>query len=152
MKLSFSFSFPPEKVRDFKHIIYNLLVENYNDPIHNTLVVPIALRQDGEVREGFRFNESKNPEKKLPELYSIHLKKAKLEFQDQSSIIIQDLYKYYLRACVELLSKYFEKRDKYTFLYDGVPLFIQGETLAEADVRLSNMKTRQRMGQQKRKR
>jgi hypothetical protein len=42
------------------------------------------------------------------------------------------------------MSKYFEKRDKYTFLYDDVPLFVPNEGLEEAEIRLKSMKSRAR--------
>ncbi len=76
---------------------------------------------------------------------NIYLKPiASLEKEDQESIFIQDLYKFYLRASVELLSKYFEKRDKYTYLYEDIALFIAGNSLEEAEERIRNMKTRAR--------
>lgn len=115
------------------------------------------------MRTGFSFNVDDNPDKKLPELYAMHVKKVKvkeivvvsscsllclllllsrsvvvamlsvvvlvrcccfviclcgcrfrtdthcslcqapLHMEDQNSIFIKDLYKFYLRACVELL-------------------------------------------------
>jgi len=90
------------------------------------------------------FNPKENPEKKLPELYSLHIRKARLDIQDQSSVLIQDLYKFYLRAAVELLGKYFLKRGKYTYLYDDVHLFIPGDSLKHTEERLRAMKTRAR--------
>jgi len=137
-------SFPPESLQDFKHVLYNLLVEQHNNPSASTFVQPCTIEEDGVMRQGFRFNSRQNPEKKLPELYAQHIRKARLDCEDQSSVFIQDLYKYYLRACVELLSKYFEKRDKYTYLYDDIPLFVPGETLEQAEERIKTMKTRAR--------
>jgi len=137
-------SFPPESLQDFKHVLYNLLVEYHNTGSPNTFVQPCSWEEDGILRQGFRFNSRQNPEKKLPELYAQHIRKARLDCEDQSSVFIQDLYKYYLRACVELLSKYFEKRDKYTYLYDDIPLFVAQETLEQAEERIKTMKTRAR--------
>jgi len=139
-------SFPEEKVSDFKHVIYNLLVAYFNDPSNsqNHFVLPIQFKENGQIRTGFKFNEGMEPEKKLPELYAQHIRKAFLEKEDQASIFIQDLYKFYLRASVELLSKYFEKRDKYTYLYEDIPLFTPGNSLEEAEERIRNMKTRAR--------
>jgi len=139
-------SFPQEKVTDFKHIIYNLLVENHNSRDQNSFVRPCQLVDyDGEIRTGFCFNEELQPDKRLPEMYAQHIRKApKLELENQSSIFIQDLYKFYLRACVELLSKYFDKRGKYTYLYDDTPLFVEGGSLEEAEARIKHMKTRAR--------
>jgi len=54
-----------------------------------------------------------------------------------------------MRACVELMSKYFEKKDKYTYIYDEVPLFVANETLEEAENRLKGMKSRARMKRKK---
>lgn len=98
----------------------------------------------GVFRQGFKFCESENPDKKLPEMYAQHIRKANLQNENQNSVFIQDLYKYYLRSCVELLSKYFVKVDKYTFLYDEIPLFIPGGNLEEAEERISKMGTIQR--------
>jgi len=137
-------SFPVESLQDFKHVLYNLLVEQYNNPSASTFLQPCTLEEDGVIRHGFRFNSRQNPEKKLPELYAQHIRKARLDCEDQNSVFIQDLYKYYLRACVEVLSKYFEKRDKYTYLYDDIPLFVPGETLEQAEERIKTMKTRAR--------
>jgi len=138
-------AFPIEKTVDFKHVIYNLLVENNNNPNKSNFVQPcIAMEENGFIRDGFCFNEAENPEKKLPELYALHIRKARLEEEDINSVFVHDLYKFYLRASVELLSKYFEKRDKYTYLYEDVPLFLQNGTLEEAEERIRNMKTRAR--------
>jgi len=137
-------SFPPESLQDFKHVLYNLLVEQFNTQSGSAFVQPCSFDEEGVVRHGFRFNSRQNPEKKLPELYAQHIRKARLDCEDQNSVFIQDLYKYYLRACVELLSKYFEKRDKYTYLYDDIPLFVPGETLDQAEERIKTMKTRAR--------
>jgi len=136
--------FPLDKVSDFKHVIYNLLVDHFNDPASTPFVEPVTLVLDGEVRTGFRFPDAFNPEKKLPELYAQHIRRARLDSENQESIFIQDLYKFYLRACLELLAKYFEKCDKYTFLDDGVPLFVAGTSLKEAEVRMKTMRTRAR--------
>jgi len=136
--------FPLEKVNDFKHVIYNLLVENHNNPHKSNFVQPCTIEENGVVRTGFCFNEAENPEKKLPELYAQHIRKARLDQEDISSVFVHDLYKFYLRASVELLSKYFEKRDKYTYLYEDVPLFIPNGTLEQAEERIRNMKTRAR--------
>jgi len=137
-------SFPQDSLQDFKHVLYNLLVEQHNNPSASTFLQPCSMEEEGVIRHGFRFNSRQNPEKKLPELYAQHIRKARLDCEDQSSVFIQDLYKYYLRACVELLSKYFEKRDKYTYLYDDIPLFVPGETLDQAEERIKTMKTRAR--------
>jgi len=136
--------FPADKVSDFKHVIYNLLVDNHNDPSSTPFVEPVTIVLDGETRTGFRFPDAYNPEKKLPELYAQHIRRARLDLENQDSIFIQDLYKFYLRACLELLAKYFEKCDKYTFLDDGVPLFVAGTSLKEAETRMKTMRTRAR--------
>jgi len=137
-------AFPIEKVNDFKHVIYNLLVENHNNPHKSNFVQPCTLEESGVIRHGFCFNEAENPEKKLPELYAQHIRKARLDQEDISSVFVHDLYKFYLRASVELLSKYFEKRDKYTYLYEDVPLFVPNGTLEQAEERIRNMRTRAR--------
>jgi len=146
--------FTSSEIVDFKHVIYNLLVENHNDPANNRLVVPYT-REDPSPstkgrtisRTGFQFNVVLRPEKFVPELYAKHLRQAHLDNEDGSSILVQDLYKFYLRACTELMSKYFEKVDKWTYLYylDGLPLFVPNEDLFEARNRLRKMKTRARM-------
>jgi len=143
--------FPAEKTENFKHVIYNLLVESYNsNSASHCLVLPCTLNVSGMDRHGFKFNESLDPDKKLPELYALHIRHARLDLQDQDSVFIQDLYKFYLRYALELLGKYFEKApgnsgNKYTFLYDcDNPLFIAGEPLRVAEKRIRDMKTRAR--------
>jgi len=136
--------FPLDKVSDFKHVIYNLLVDHFNNPELVPFIEPVQIVLDGEVRTGFRFPESYNPEKKLPELYAQHIRRARLDLENQDSIFIQDLYKFYLRAVLELLAKYFEKCDKYTFLDDDAPLFVPGTSIKEAEARMKTMRTRAR--------
>jgi len=136
--------FPLDKVSDFKHVIYNLLVDHYNNPELVPFIEPVQIVLDGEVRTGFRFPENYNPEKKLPELYAQHIRRARLDLENQDSIFIQDLYKFYLRAVLELLAKYFEKCDKYTFLDDDAPLFVPGTSLKEVEARMKTMRTRAR--------
>lgn len=136
--------FPLDKVSDFKHVIYNLLVDHHNNPELVPFIEPVQILLDGEVRTGFRFPEHYNPDKKLPELYAQHIRRARLDLENQDSIFIQDLYKFYLRAVLELLAKYFEKCDKYTFLDDDAPLFVAGTSIKEAEVRMKTMRTRAR--------
>jgi len=136
--------FPLDKVSDFKHVIYNLLVDHHNNPEMVPFIEPISMVLDGETRTGFRFPENFSPEKKLPELYAQHIRRARLDLEHQDSIFIQDLYKFYLRAVLELLAKYFEKCDKYTFLDDDAPLFVQGTSIKEAEARMKTMRTRAR--------
>lgn len=121
-----------------------MLVENYNDPSKQTFVLPVRFIEKGIVRTGFRFNISQNPEKKIPELYAMHIRKSQLDKEDPSSVFVQDLYKFYYRASMELLSKYFEKRDKFTFLDEDVPLFIPNGNVQEAEIRLKQIKSRAR--------
>jgi len=144
--------FPSNEIGDLKHVIYNLLVDNHNDPDHCKRVT--CFSKNG--RLGFQFNSLENPEKFVPEMYAFHLRGQCLEQQQKGSVLIQDLYKFYLRACVELLSKYFEKVDKWSYLYfcTGLPLFVPNEDLSEARNRLMRMKSRSRaaVASKKRKR
>jgi len=48
-------SFSPEQLTDIKHVIYNLLVDNYNDPINNTFVQPFKIKLNNTYRYGFFF-------------------------------------------------------------------------------------------------
>ncbi len=51
---------------DFKHLVYNLLVEQHNNPNNpHNLVEPCSLVLNGTQRFGFRFVASRNPEKRL---------------------------------------------------------------------------------------
>jgi len=136
--------FPFDKVNDFKHVIYNMLVDNHNNPKIHNFIRPCTVVEGGVMRHGFCFNEEENPDKRLPEMYAQHIRKARLDLENQQSAFIQDLYKFYLRACVELLSKYFEKRDKYTYLYEDIALFVPNSSLEEAEERIKNMKSRAR--------
>jgi hypothetical protein len=134
--------FPRASVTDFKRLVYNLLVENFNSG--NLLAHPCQIKHKGVSRNGFRFEEKGNPEKWLPEMYAEHMRNAKLPDAKLASVFVQDLYKFYFRASVELLSKYFEKYDKFTYLYDDTPLFVPNGTLKEAEERMKNMKSRSR--------
>jgi hypothetical protein len=144
--------FPAEKVTDIKHVIYNLMVDNYNNPTDPSLIQPFELSEGtcGISGIGFRFVPSLKPEIKLPELYSQYIRHARLDLADPELIFTQDLYRFYLRACLELLSKYFRKLDKWTYLfYDNEPLFVPGLTLEQAEVRVKNHRTIARKKRQK---
>lgn len=121
-----------------------MLVDNYNDPTKQTFVLPVRFMEEGVLRTGFKFNAAENPDKKIPELYAMHIRKSQLDKEDRSLVFVQDLYKFYYRASIELLSKYFERRDKYTFLDEDVPLFIPGGSIQDAENRLKQIKTRAR--------
>jgi hypothetical protein len=49
-----------------------------------------------------------------------------------------------MRACIELLTKYFDKRDKNTYLYRDVPLWIPNEPLKNAAKRIKTMRSSNR--------
>lgn len=135
--------FPDDSLNDFKHIVYNLLVENHNDPSF-TLVKPIQIEVKGILRTGFQFSKDKNPEKIIPELYAKHIRKGDLREEKAQSMFIQDLYKFYMRASVELMSKYFEKRDKLTYLDEEIPLFIPNGSFSDAEERIKKIVARTR--------
>jgi len=128
--------------------MYNLLVESYNNDPNESLVSFVEIQMDGQLRSGFQFNENFDPEKRIAELYSYHMRHGRLDLENQDSIFIQDLYKFYLRYALELLSKYFHRAPssfgKWVFLCDKVALFLPGGSLQEAEDRIKKMKTRSR--------
>eukprot|EP01119_Soliformovum_irregulare_P000624 TRINITY_DN10448_c0_g1_i1.p1 TRINITY_DN10448_c0_g1~~TRINITY_DN10448_c0_g1_i1.p1 ORF type:complete len:284 (-),score=69.58 TRINITY_DN10448_c0_g1_i1:110-961(-) len=139
--------FTSAQLTDFKHVIYNLLVEGFNSGWNpnTSLILELNMIVQGRRRTGFRFNPHLDPDKKMAELYAEHVKMARLDLENQTSIFIQDIYKYYLRACVELLGKYFQKVDKYRYLYkEDVPLFIVGGSLKEAEDRMRQLTSHNR--------
>eukprot|EP01118_Nematostelium_gracile_P011859 TRINITY_DN4276_c0_g1_i1.p1 TRINITY_DN4276_c0_g1~~TRINITY_DN4276_c0_g1_i1.p1 ORF type:complete len:241 (+),score=52.86 TRINITY_DN4276_c0_g1_i1:80-724(+) len=138
------FKFPEEMVTDIKHVIFNLLADNYLNPNEKSLIQPFELKKNecGMSGRGFRFVEEMRPENRLPELYSQYIKRVRLDLEDPKCIFTQDLYRCYLRASLELLSKYFRKLDKWTYLFhDDRPLFVPGLTIEEAQERVKNQKT-----------
>jgi len=140
---------PSCQVTHWKHVIYNLLVENHNESKRFNFCVPYSLRflndnKDLIERRGFRFDVSQNPQRKLAELWAQHEKRKKLEDTNLSPVFKDDLYKFYLRSCLDLLAKYFVKHDKYTFLYDDIPLFVPNGSLDEALTRIKRISARSR--------
>lgn len=136
--------FEQSSISNFKHVMYNLLAQAHLDPNGIHLVEPITLTINGRDRKGFRFNGLLEPEKRLAELYAFHIHKRALDQEQMADVFIQDLYRFYARSCVELLSKYFQKLDRFTYIYEEEPLFQPGETLIEAKERLSRLQTRSR--------
>lgn len=63
----------------------------------------------GKIRRGFQFNPEMDPEAKLAELYALNIRGTSIEGEDKACPLIQDVYKFYARAAMELLAKYFEK-------------------------------------------
>jgi hypothetical protein len=119
-------------------------VEYQNNPSDSCLVRPYSVIEKGVLREGFAFNEKAQPELRLAELYALHIRNARLDIEDKDKTLIKDLYKFYYRAGVALLSKYFDRSGKYGYLYQDIPLFVPGESLEEADARIRAMKTKER--------
>jgi len=145
-------SFPSSMIADFKHLIYNKLVEHYNvsqqlqshsTPCYFEVEPCTFTEMDGRLRSGFQIN---NAEKTLPYLYALFFKKENLLELNLPQVLKEDLRRYYLRSGLELLSKYFQRRNGSIFLYNSVPLFIPGGSLLEAEQRIRSMKTRSRMG------
>eukprot|EP01119_Soliformovum_irregulare_P000926 TRINITY_DN10681_c0_g1_i1.p1 TRINITY_DN10681_c0_g1~~TRINITY_DN10681_c0_g1_i1.p1 ORF type:complete len:192 (-),score=26.25 TRINITY_DN10681_c0_g1_i1:285-860(-) len=58
----------------WKHTLYNLLVQNHNDPEGDTFISPCRVSHRGVSCDGFRFDIRKQPKKRLAELYSAHVK------------------------------------------------------------------------------
>jgi hypothetical protein len=145
-------SFPPAQVSDWKHVLYNLLVENHNSgDDQNTLLKPVEVMVAGQLKRGFRINPAMQPRQLLAEMYATHVRKESLHgSQGLKPVLLQDLYKHYLRAAYQLMSKYFNKVDQWTYVYGDIPLFVSGETLAEASDRLKLLDTKQRRQQKRR--
>lgn len=90
-------SFLPEQVSDWKHAIYNFLVENHNSADKNTLVIPCIIEEGGHVRHGFILNPELDPKRRIAELYALHVRKAPLNIQKENSAFVEDIYRYYHR-------------------------------------------------------
>lgn len=142
-------SFPPEQVPDWKHAIYNFLVENHNSADKNTLVIPCIIEESGHVRHGFILNPELDPKRRIAELYALHVRKAPLNIQKEASAFAEDIYRYYLRAAFQLMSKYFQKLGAWSYLYEDIPLFVPNETLDEAEERIRLLETKQRKRKRK---
>eukprot|EP01119_Soliformovum_irregulare_P009364 TRINITY_DN2262_c0_g2_i1.p1 TRINITY_DN2262_c0_g2~~TRINITY_DN2262_c0_g2_i1.p1 ORF type:complete len:221 (-),score=75.43 TRINITY_DN2262_c0_g2_i1:24-686(-) len=136
--------FPQDRLCDWKHVLYNLLVEHHNSETKSTLLQPCEVFHQGKMRIGFCLNPFLNPKKQLAELYALHIRKGELHKQVNSPIFVEDLYKFYLRAAFQLMAKYFQKVGAWTYLYEDIPLFISNETLGQAEDRLRLLETRQR--------
>lgn len=128
--------FPDHRVVHWKYVLYNLLVENYNSDDKNTLAVPCEVSKNGKSLQGFTLNQALDPKKRLAELYSLYVRKEDITTEDYSSPFVQDLYKYYLRCALQLMTKFFVKAGPWTYLYDDVTLFIPDEDLNSAEMRL----------------
>eukprot|EP01119_Soliformovum_irregulare_P001400 TRINITY_DN11102_c0_g1_i1.p1 TRINITY_DN11102_c0_g1~~TRINITY_DN11102_c0_g1_i1.p1 ORF type:complete len:270 (+),score=30.82 TRINITY_DN11102_c0_g1_i1:700-1509(+) len=127
----------------WKHVIYNLLVSHHNSRVGIASPCTIQMR-DGTLRDGFKFDPSQEPKKYLAELYASHVKHIDLPTLDTRTCNVADLYKKYLRAALQLMSKYFGKAANWTYVYDSIPLFIPNETLEEAKDRLKLIGPRKR--------
>jgi len=138
---------PDAQVGHWKHVIYNLLVDNHNNPKTHRFCVPLSTKMmvpGSPYRHGFRFDVSLNPQKRLAELWARHEKHKALEDSQLLPVFKDDLYKFYLRACLDLLAKYFIKQDKFTFYYDEIPLFVPNGSLEDALERLKTLPAKNR--------
>eukprot|EP01119_Soliformovum_irregulare_P001888 TRINITY_DN11731_c0_g1_i1.p1 TRINITY_DN11731_c0_g1~~TRINITY_DN11731_c0_g1_i1.p1 ORF type:complete len:273 (+),score=36.13 TRINITY_DN11731_c0_g1_i1:89-820(+) len=130
------------ETRGWKRVLYNLLVENHNSQDKKTLLNPCNVVMQGITRGGFYFNASLNPEQRLPELYSVHVKHIDLTKLDSKNPSLEGYYKKYWRAALQFISKYFGKACEWTYVYGDVPLFIPNEDVADAEKRLKLIKSR----------
>jgi hypothetical protein len=77
-------------------------------------------------------------------LIAYFVRRESLLLQDPNSRFTQDLYKYYLRAAGQLMSKYFKKVSQWTYIYEDISLFVPDEDLDIAGARLKLLNTKQR--------
>jgi hypothetical protein len=87
---------------------------------------------------------NQQPARRLAELWALHEKDKDLSASELSPTFKEDLYKYYLRAALDLLAKYFVKHEKFAFLYDGTPLFVPNGTAQDAISRIKTISARNR--------
>eukprot|EP01119_Soliformovum_irregulare_P021353 TRINITY_DN7088_c0_g1_i1.p1 TRINITY_DN7088_c0_g1~~TRINITY_DN7088_c0_g1_i1.p1 ORF type:complete len:264 (+),score=49.25 TRINITY_DN7088_c0_g1_i1:285-1076(+) len=138
-------SFPESEIYDWKHVLYNLLVDHHNRTDKSKcLIAPCDVLHRGKTRMGFSVNPSADPKKRFAELFARYIRNASLDRKDIPSPFGEDLYKYYYRSASQLMAKYFTKVGANTYLYDDVPLFYSGETLDKAKLRLKLVKTKER--------
>jgi len=140
-----------DHIVQWKHVLYNLLVDSHNNPDNNTAFCrTFTSRKLDEAtgavieRKGFSFNVKENPFKKLAELWALYLKKKDLRTSTLPEVFMADLYKSYTRSCLDLTATYFEKENKWTFLYYEVPLFVPNESPQTAIARLRNLSSKHR--------
>jgi len=139
--------FGQDDTTDFKRVLYNMLVLEHNKKVNQKnrtdpwFLSQISLNYLGSTKNGFCFNREIDPMKTMAELYAFYLRSERLDVLDISSLLVQDLYKFYARSCVELLRKYFIKIDDYTYLYadNNLPLFVAEETLEQATKRIKKI-------------
>eukprot|EP01119_Soliformovum_irregulare_P008213 TRINITY_DN2130_c0_g1_i1.p1 TRINITY_DN2130_c0_g1~~TRINITY_DN2130_c0_g1_i1.p1 ORF type:complete len:263 (+),score=22.99 TRINITY_DN2130_c0_g1_i1:66-854(+) len=132
--------FLPSETADWKHVLYNLLVENHNQVDKNTLLIPCQAMFKGKLCHGFHINSAIDSKKLLAELYAFHLKGIRLT----ETNVEEGIYKKYLRSALQLISKYFSNAGPGTYVYGKVPLFVPNEAIQDAAVRLRSLDTRQR--------
>jgi len=134
--------FDDSSITNFKYVLYNLLAYQHNNPTQQPLIEQITTTdKKKKLRKGFRLNSKEEPEKRLAELYSKYVRKADLNTMGpgeiQASVFLQDLYKFYHRSCEQLLSKYFDKVDKYTWVHSSDKhMFEAGLSLHSSEERL----------------
>jgi len=133
--------FPENQIKNMKHVIYNLLVDGLENTGENVLVKPIV---EGGLHRGFELVNGETTKRKLAELYAFHVRKVNLLFENEHSLAIRDLYKFYTRDCLQLMSKYFERKGRDKFYYIDIPLYVENDTLEKAEDRILMMRTKDR--------
>eukprot|EP01119_Soliformovum_irregulare_P003082 TRINITY_DN13383_c0_g1_i1.p1 TRINITY_DN13383_c0_g1~~TRINITY_DN13383_c0_g1_i1.p1 ORF type:complete len:217 (+),score=47.64 TRINITY_DN13383_c0_g1_i1:770-1420(+) len=136
--------FPADQT-DWKKILYNLLVENHNEPSDQNPIYPLEVEVEGTLRSGFAINtKSCDPKKFLAELYAARKRQGALKDLDPVAPATQALYTHYSRAADQLMSKYFDRVGKHVYAYGDTPLFIPGGELLEAADRIKGIETKSR--------
>eukprot|EP01119_Soliformovum_irregulare_P016286 TRINITY_DN4693_c0_g1_i1.p1 TRINITY_DN4693_c0_g1~~TRINITY_DN4693_c0_g1_i1.p1 ORF type:complete len:182 (-),score=10.18 TRINITY_DN4693_c0_g1_i1:163-663(-) len=136
--------FPASEVTDWKHVLYNQMVQSFNYPELQTLVHPCHVLHQNKYELGFVINDQNNPKKRLAELFAIHNKGICLQEMGLSPGYLDDLVNYYYKCVAQIMAKYYTRIGPYTYIYDRTPLFIAGEDLDQARERLAALASKQR--------
>lgn len=117
-----SYLFADDSIKNFKHVLYNLLVRKKKKRTttyffqacehfegKKSFVSQTIIKHQGKNRCGFVLDPDMQPENRLAELYASKIRNVDLLQEDKASPLIVDIYKFYARAAVELLGKYFIK-------------------------------------------
>eukprot|EP01119_Soliformovum_irregulare_P007245 TRINITY_DN19648_c0_g1_i1.p1 TRINITY_DN19648_c0_g1~~TRINITY_DN19648_c0_g1_i1.p1 ORF type:complete len:183 (+),score=32.23 TRINITY_DN19648_c0_g1_i1:155-703(+) len=137
------------ELTDWKHVMYNQMVLSYNYPERQTLIHPCDISHQGNYHLGFVINCDIDYKMELAELFAIYNKQRSLKHSNLKPNYREDLTNYYYKCVTQLMSKYFTRIGQGTYIYEEMPLFVAGESIQDARVRLATLGTKQRCSKRK---
>jgi hypothetical protein len=126
---------PLLRAKTIKEVLYNHLVDAYNNPESSHLVYPYRLMIGEKIKNGFKFE---SPEA-MAEFYCLYCHNKSILKEEISTGLKQDLMHYYEKSLCSSLFGYFDRFSPLIYFYYDTPLFSENSTVDETIERIKTI-------------